>query len=78
MKLRKDVQLETEILIKKIKGISEEKISDINKYKKECLSMDRSKIDQTFEQEMEKFSEQCKLYLENVSTEEMDIVKATE
>ena len=75
LNLRNQVQLETELLIKKLQDINEEKIQKIDEYEKNCLSSQIYKpiIELNIIEEAEKFLEYWRSYLENICIQENEL-----
>ena len=78
VKLRNEIQLETELLIKKVQDLSEVKIRQVDDYEQKCLSIDKSKIKFGFIEEMEKFLASGKVHLEDRSKEDFEIQRSNE
>ena len=76
LNLRNQVQLETEILIKKVHDFNEEKINDIDEYEKKLLASFKHKKEPTFIQEMKIFRDNWGTYLENQSIQSIEIQNA--
>ena len=63
LKLKNQVQLETEILIKKIQDLSEIKMKEIDQYREKCLKLNKPIIDNSFLSDIEEDRHRFKKYL---------------
>ena len=63
IQLKNQVNIETEVLVKKIQDLNKEKINAINEYEEKCALNEKSKINLNFFKEIEIFREKCLNYI---------------
>ena len=76
LRLKNQLQLETEIFVKKIQDLSQIKMKEIDQYRKECLKLEKPIVDNSFlidiEEERHRFKKYLEIVLSKASIEKLN------